>query len=567
MPVPADAADGLQLLADTAAAMAAGAVAMDVDSVAAGSTGSTAQQPQAVAQPAEAHQAQAPQPAMPRFTPVRRFGRLPPGQVCGKRKLREDGPEPNQQAPEQPEQPQGKAPRTAWSLAERGAMVRAVSVQLSPEDHAKAEAGTPMLIDFTAYACIWLTAARCLVKQSDVFKGRVLRVLKQTLKKWFFRFFEASPHDRVSGAWAKDRPRRASGSNVSNNEWRELKRILLTARWTDRYGNQRRMPDVAFYRQRRVDAAEKDTTLSAEKRREAREEVAKLDDIRGRSGYKSWSSLTRAVARRFNLAPEREVFKRTRHKVLSKGFSRRMLGYEPMLEHYRANAKAKGAPQEHDKVKWQKTVDREGRPAPRAAAAAAAAGGTATTRIDHEYLHFDREAFALTASLDGFRVMDRNGADVIANQVWVEAGPDRREVLEVLESPDVGGNCTSTQAIYFFQIIMAAWGVVATVAMASGTKCVSSAGDMLYWFHQFDTYGIEVSPDVQKWLARKKWTVCSCDMPACLVHGLSGLQVLPSAGVRAAACRELVSQDRHCQLTLSSASAAADAMNGTTCPQ
>jgi hypothetical protein len=102
MPVFAGAAVGLQLLADTAAAMAAGAVAMDVDSVAAGSTGSTAQQPQAVAQPAEAQQAQAPQPAMPRFTPVRRFGRLPPGQVCGKRKLREDGPEPAQQAPEQP---------------------------------------------------------------------------------------------------------------------------------------------------------------------------------------------------------------------------------------------------------------------------------------------------------------------------------------------------------------------------------------------------------------------------------------------------------------------------------
>jgi hypothetical protein len=136
----------------------------------------------------------------------------------------------------------------------------------------------------------------------------VLRTLNQTPKKWLFPFY-ASTHCRGSGAWAKDWPRRASGSKVSNSEWQALKKILLTACWTDRHSNKRLRPDVAFYRQRRIDAAEKDTTLSAEHWREARKEVAKLDDLLARSGYPTWCSLTQAVGRRFNLTPERELCK------------------------------------------------------------------------------------------------------------------------------------------------------------------------------------------------------------------------------------------------------------------
>lgn len=338
--------------------------------------------------------------------------------------------------------------------------------------------------------------------------------MKHNLRKWFRDYYAAGSDRQLNYRHG----RLPSYDRLPSADFQWLRDILLRERWKDAFGNRRRFPCLSLYRDHlsaqlslcSARAPPRDPTQPTHD--EAR--LRRLDGLRQQSGL-SWATLTETVAAHFGMVKRKEAFKRTRQRAMAQAFCERQLGRQGMIEHYRASKNRKKVC-ETQRVKWREPRLTGGRQQPER-------GGCEQRRFDVRPFMWDRAAYQLTASLDGYKVEEEGMDHGLPNYVWVPSGKSGRgggdpegplwqDLKEVLSNDNVGQNCTGLQSIYFFQMILPHYGVIANVAMKSGSRCLVGEEGMLFWMDEFDKYGIPIDANVQTELKAKRWQVC------CVIH-------------------------------------------------
>jgi hypothetical protein len=95
-------------------------------------------------------------------------------------------------------------------------------------------------------------------------------------------------------------------------------------------------------------------------------------------------------------------------------------------------------------------------------------------------------------------------------------GPDDWELF--LEAPAEAAE-PSLEKQYYMVLTLSGFGVLAVVALKSGSKCLQDEGEIVYWFDRLVELGIGTEKE-QNMLRKKTWTVllytvlCTCSMHA-----------------------------------------------------